>query len=74
MGKLLNKSFVQQDLLDPEVEVRPIEGQIDDLVDEIKERIEKHERTSDYDANGSYGGRFNLLFKKYGFKGSLATP
>ena len=32
-------------LLDPEVEVRPIEGQIDDLVDEIKERIEKHERT-----------------------------
>jgi excinuclease ABC subunit B len=32
-------------LLDPEVEVRPIEGQIDDLVDEIKARIEKNERT-----------------------------
>lgn len=32
-------------LLDPEVEVRPIEGQIDDLVDEIKERVARNERT-----------------------------
>ena len=32
-------------LLDPEVEVRPIEGQIDDLVDEIKDRIQKGQRT-----------------------------
>lgn len=31
-------------LLDPVVEVRPIEGQVDDLVDEIKERIERKER------------------------------
>lgn len=28
-------------LLDPEVEIRPIMGQIDDLVGEINERIEK---------------------------------
>ena len=28
-------------LLDPEVEIRPIMGQIDDLVGEIHERIEK---------------------------------
>lgn len=32
-------------LLDPVVEVRPTEGQIDDLVDEIKSRIAKNERT-----------------------------
>ena len=32
-------------LLDPIVEVRPIEGQIDDLVGEIKDRIEKNQRT-----------------------------
>ena len=32
-------------LLDPIVEVRPIEGQIDDLVGEIKNRIEKNQRT-----------------------------
>ncbi|RRG00087.1 MAG: excinuclease ABC subunit UvrB [Coriobacteriaceae bacterium] len=31
-------------LLDPKVEVRPIRGQIDDLVDEIKQRSAKHER------------------------------
>ena len=31
-------------LLDPEVEVRPIEGQIDDLIEEINDRIEKDER------------------------------
>ncbi|WP_203363229.1 excinuclease ABC subunit UvrB [Bacillus sp. REN10] len=31
-------------LLDPTVDVRPIEGQIDDLLAEIQERIEKNER------------------------------
>ena len=31
-------------LLDPEIEVRPLEGQIDDLLAEIKLRIEKDER------------------------------
>ncbi|WP_297969905.1 excinuclease ABC subunit UvrB [uncultured Faecalibaculum sp.] len=32
-------------LLDPEVEVRPTEGQIDDLVDEIRQRIAAGQRT-----------------------------
>ncbi|MBE7011691.1 MAG: excinuclease ABC subunit UvrB [Ruminococcaceae bacterium] len=31
-------------LLDPEIEVRPIEGQIDDLYGEIVKRVEKNER------------------------------
>ena len=31
-------------LLDPEVDVRPIEGQVDDLLGEIRERVEKKER------------------------------
>jgi len=31
-------------LLDPKIEVRPIMGQIDDLVGEINYRVEKHER------------------------------
>lgn len=31
-------------LLDPTIDVRPIEGQIDDLIDEIHERIAKNER------------------------------
>ena len=32
-------------LLDPEVEVRPTMGQIDDLLGEINARVEKNERT-----------------------------
>lgn len=31
-------------LLDPPIEVRPTDGQIDDLIAEIKERIDRHER------------------------------
>ncbi|WHY97405.1 excinuclease ABC subunit UvrB [Peribacillus simplex] len=31
-------------LLDPTVEVRPIEGQIDDMIGEIQERVKKNER------------------------------
>ncbi|MBQ2639983.1 MAG: excinuclease ABC subunit UvrB [Bacilli bacterium] len=44
-----NNHYIEQiirptGLLDPTVEVRKTEGQIDDLVDEIKDRIEKNER------------------------------
>ena len=44
-----NNTYVQQiirptGLLDPIIEVRPSKGQIDDLVGEIKTRIEKNER------------------------------
>jgi len=31
-------------LIDPEIEVRPIDGQIDDLIGEIQTRIDKHQR------------------------------
>jgi excinuclease ABC subunit B len=31
-------------LLDPEIEVKPIDGQIDDLIHEIRERVKKHQR------------------------------
>ncbi len=31
-------------LIDPEVDVRPTKGQVDDLVGEIRQRVEKHER------------------------------
>lgn len=45
-----NNIYVEQiirptGLLDPTIEVRKTEGQIDDLVDEIRTRIEKNERT-----------------------------
>lgn len=31
-------------LIDPKIEVRPIKGQIDDLISEIKETVDKHQR------------------------------
>ena len=31
-------------LMDPEIDVRPTEGQIDDLIEEIQQRIAKHQR------------------------------
>ena len=47
---LTNNTFAEQiirptGLLDPRIEVRPTLGQIDDLMYEIKKRIENHERT-----------------------------
>ncbi len=44
-GKVVEQIIRPTGLLDPIVEVRPIQGQIDDLVDEIKERIARNERT-----------------------------
>jgi len=31
-------------LVDPEVEIRPVKGQIDDLLNEIRDRVSRHER------------------------------
>ncbi len=31
-------------LLDPKIDVRPVRGQIDDLIDEIRERVARHDR------------------------------
>ena len=44
-GQIVEQIIRPTGLLDPEVSVRPVEGQIDDLMDEIKARIAKNERT-----------------------------
>ena len=44
-GEVIEQIIRPTGLLDPEAEVRPTMGQIDDLVDEIRERIERNERT-----------------------------
>lgn len=44
-GEVIEQIIRPTGLLDPVIEVRPIEGQIDDLVGEIKERIAKNQRT-----------------------------
>ncbi|MDM8528305.1 excinuclease ABC subunit UvrB [Anaerolineales bacterium HSG24] len=42
--KIVEQVIRPTGLLDPEVEVRPIQGQIDDLVGELNERLERGER------------------------------
>lgn len=44
-GEVIEQIIRPTGLLDPKVEVRPTQGQIDDLVDEIKTRIARNERT-----------------------------
>ncbi len=44
-GKFIEQIIRPTGLLDPTIEVRKTEGQIDDLIAEIKERIAKNERT-----------------------------
>lgn len=43
-GKYIEQIIRPTGLLDPTIEIRKTEGQIDNLVDEIKDRIEKNER------------------------------
>ena len=43
-GQTVEQVIRPTGLLDPEVEVRPIDGQIDDLIDEINDRTAKNER------------------------------
>ncbi len=44
-GQIVEQIIRPTGLLDPEVEVRPVEGQIDDLIDEVRARMAKNERT-----------------------------
>lgn len=43
-------------LLDPEIEVRPIETQVDDLLGEIRDRTSRGERVLDHHAHEEDGG------------------
>ena len=44
-GQIAEQIIRPTGLLDPEISVRPVEGQIDDLMDEVRARIEKGQRT-----------------------------
>ncbi len=44
-GQVVEQIIRPTGLIDPEVEIRPVKGQIDDLLKEIKERARRNERT-----------------------------
>lgn len=43
-GQMVEQLIRPTGLIDPEIEVRPTKGQIDDLIEEIRIRVEKNER------------------------------
>ena len=43
-GVIVEQIIRPTGLIDPEVEIRPVRGQVDDLLDEIRERVKKRER------------------------------
>ena len=43
-GNVVEQIIRPTGLLDPQIEVKPVENQIDDLIGQIKERVNKHER------------------------------
>ncbi|MBN2072104.1 MAG: excinuclease ABC subunit UvrB [Candidatus Krumholzibacteriota bacterium] len=43
-GEIVEQIVRPTGLLDPRIEVRPVEGQVDDLVGEIRKRVEKRQR------------------------------
>jgi len=44
MGEVVEQVIRPTGLLDPRIEVRPVKNQIDDLIEEIRKRVEKKER------------------------------
>ena len=43
-GNVVEQIIRPTGLLDPKIEVKPVENQIDDLIEQIRERVEKNER------------------------------
>ena len=60
-------------LLDPKVIVKPVTNQIDDLLEQIRIRIEKNERVLVTTLTKENGRRFNIIFKKLRYKSKLYT-
>ena len=73
-GEFIEQVIRPTGLLDPEVEIRPVRGQIDDLLDEVRQRVEKKERVlvttltkkmsedlTDYYAELGIKVRYNIL-------------
>ncbi len=44
-GRVVEQIIRPTGLIDPRIEVRPVAGQVDDLLEEIREQVEKGERT-----------------------------
>ena len=60
-------------LLDPEIFVRPVEGQIDDLISEVNKEVEQHHKSSDYDSDQEDGRGSDRLHERSGNSGKIPS-
>ena len=67
-GQIVEQIIRPTGLLDPEVEVRPIEGQIDDLIGEINNRTAKEERVLVTTLTKKMAEDLTLYLQKAGIK------
>ena len=66
--KMVEQIIRPTGLLDPTIDVRPIEGQIDDLIDEINERSRKNERVLVTTLTKKMAEDLTNYFKEMGIK------
>ena len=67
-GMVIDQLIRPTGLLDPEIEVRPTENQVDDLMDEIKTRIHRNERTLVTTLTKRMAEEMDEYLRKYGIK------
>ena len=60
-------------LLDPLIDVRPVEGQIDDLISEINKEVEKKHKILVHNADQADGGRPHFLYEGTGYPGEVSA-
>ena len=58
-------------LMDPEVLVRPATGQVDDLLDAVRERVQRQERGAGHHADQAHGRGTDRLLPRAGRQGVL---
>ena len=59
-------------LLDPPIDVRPVEGQIDDLISEINKEVAKKNKSGNYPDEAD-GRRFDCLYERIGYSCEISS-
>ena len=70
-GVIVEQVIRPTGLVDPQIDVRPLAGQIDDLMEEIRQRTERQRQRPYHNADQANGGKSNGLFRANGCAGTL---
>ena len=73
-GQIVEQVIRPTGLLDPRIEVRPVEGQIDDLIGEINQRTAAERAGAGHNPDQADGGGPDRLPPERGHQGALYAP